>query len=179
MTLSDKFLAWLQSFLATKKQADVAKLLGVTPQRLNQWLNQDKKNIRLDAFEEIASAYRPRQPAWTLLREIEQYALTQQRPVDTAEDRAERSWHRFFGGNPRKAERLIQSLETQELLGLTDLISEVVHAIIAEGPKDARDTVSDLLRDAGRLYKIDRGGRAALKEYLAAVEPLSIKTPPH
>lgn len=133
-------------------QRELAERLGVDKGDMSKWLNSEAPiaNPTLKTFERILWAARPGQDLMKTLEEIidEKDIVKPPSKIFMLETRYRKAWERLFHGHPGRAERVLQNLEDQEELAMTETISKVVRTILHEGPQVAAGKVAGILNDA-------------------------------
>jgi hypothetical protein len=148
--LTAKALKWIGNFGTRTEQVAAT---GLRQPDLTKMLSKNRKSpprITLDHLETIAK--RRLLEASQVLQEIEAVDLPEARVPRhgtlSVVDQARIAWEELFENDPLRGKRVLTNLQHQEALGYTDLVSNIVRAIIDNGPSDAIPLVTKLLHDA-------------------------------
>lgn len=129
-------------------KSELARRLGVDKGDMSRWLDQSKApNVTLENFEQIMLRARPEQDLMRTFREImgEREIVKSPSNIALLEDRYREAWERLFRGNLGRARRVLYNMEDQEDQQITELISEVVRAVLYHGPAECLQPIADIL----------------------------------
>lgn len=161
-----KLVKWLKKFADGTTQQRVAELLEIPQPTVSRWLKSTSKDVKISRLEEISENYKPGSPVWNFVREIEEELDPKPTPK-SPDERLLKLWKELFRDDPGRGEKVLLNMSYQEAMKLTDLVSAVIHHILAnaESPKESIGAVVQLLSRAETRKKSTTLVRI-VKEYL-------------
>lgn len=145
-----KLLKWLKKNAGTRSDPEFARLIGLSQSnvyRHRQKADSEGYDPKISKLAEIARKLRPNSPLSAVIAEVERESAPDRRTREERDvDAAYQLWLSLFEADPERAERVLANLAVQERLGITELVSSVVNAIVTQHDTARRiAAVNDLL----------------------------------
>ena len=153
MAIQEQLIAWLKSLAPggawreRESQTRVASATGIPQPTVSKiFAGKHRADVPLSTLASIRDRYLPGEPLWKLVKEIEDNSPQRPSTEADAERVIRQVWLRWFREDPDRAMRVLQNMIAQDELGITDLVSQIVHLVIdSPNPRDRDFEIAKLL----------------------------------